>query len=60
MIITSKELKRYWHQMVRGGHFVGSYMAFLREEAKRASPHPEIRKDGSTYADAAFLLLDRK
>jgi hypothetical protein len=58
--ITSNELKRYWRQCVTSGGFQGSYRSFLRAEARRASDQEGERREGRTYADAAWLLLERK
>lgn len=58
--ITSEQLKAHWKTRKMFGHYTGSFRDMLREEAARADVNPEYRALGSTYADAAWLLLERK
>jgi hypothetical protein len=58
--ITSAQLKTHWKMRKEFGGFTGSFRDMLKEEAACADPNPEYRALGSTYADAAWLLLQRK
>lgn len=60
MQIKSDALKKHWKTRKEFGGYTGSFRDMLKEEAKRADPNPEYRALGSTYADAAWLLLQRK
>jgi hypothetical protein len=58
--ITSKQLKKHWETRKQHGGYAGSFRDMLKEEAERADTNAEYRALGSTYADAAWLLLQRK
>lgn len=59
-MLTAKQLKKQWKARIEFGGYTGSFKDFLRDEAKRADDRERFRNDGETYADAAFLLLERK
>ena len=58
--ITADMLKKQWKARKEFGGFAGSFRDFLREESTHADSDPKWRDRGETYADAAFLLLERK
>lgn len=58
--INAATLKKQWKVLKQHGGFSGSFREFLQDEAARADSNPEYRALGSTYADAAWLLLQQK
>lgn len=59
-MITADQLKKQWKVRKEFGGFTGSFRDFLKEESARADENAEYRALGSTYADAAWLMLQRK
>lgn len=59
-MLNSKQLKKSWEARKQYGGYTGSFKQFLRDEAARADTRERVRNEGETYADAAFLLLERK